>query len=143
MPMNFPPSFVLLALAIVLVWLPAMHVGDRRLPPWTLAFVAACVAGALASPPVLAPIALASLAMLAAIVWAGATAPRGRTALTALAAFMALAMSVHLLPDFRQVGLFHDICLTPDAAPFVLALNFDKGAAGLLLLAAFSPRVSS
>ena len=141
--MNFPLSFVLLALAIAAVWLPPRSLGDRPLPPWTLVFAAACAAGALASPRVLAPAALASLGVLAAIAWAGVAAPRRRCAFIALAALLALAMSLHLLPGFHAVGLFHDLRLTPDAAPFVLALNFDKGAAGLLLLAAFSPRARS
>ena len=141
--MNFPLSFVLLALAIVAVWLPPRSLGDRRVAPWTPMFAAACVAGALASPAVLAPIALASLGVLAALAWAGAAASRWGCAFTVLAALLALALSLHLLPGFHAVGLFHDIRLTPDATPFVLALNFDKGAAGLLLLAAFSPRARS
>jgi uncharacterized protein len=141
--MNFPPSFALLALAIVLVWFPALRHGDRRLPPWTLAFAAACVTGAVASPAVLAPTALVALAVLAALCWAGVAAPRWRCALTVLAALLALAMSLHLLPGFHPVMLLGGVHLTPDAAPFSLGLGFDKAAAGLLLLAAFSVRATS
>ena len=142
--MNFPLPFLLLAVAIALVWAPAWPVGGRRLPPWTLAFAAACIAGTFApSPPVLAPSALASLALLAALAGCGAASPRWRCAFTVLAALLALAMSLHLLPGFRPVMLFRDVRLTPDAAPFALGLGFDKAAAGLLLLAAFSVRASS
>jgi len=142
--MNFPLPFLLLALAIALVWVPSLPLGHRRLPPWTLAFGAACIAGALApTPPVLAPAALAELAVLAALAWGGAAAPAWRGALSALAAVLALALSLHLLPGFHPAVLFHDVRLTPDAAPFALALGFDKAAAGLLLLAAFSTRVTS
>jgi membrane protease YdiL (CAAX protease family) len=141
--MNFPLPFVLLALAIALVWVPSWRVGERRLPSWTLAFGAACVAGALASPPVLALPALAALAMLAALAWGGVAAPRWRCTITVLSAALALAMSLHLVPGFHPVLLVRDIRLTPDAAPFTLGLGFDKAAAGLLLLAAFSSRVTS
>ena len=141
--MSFPLPFVLLALAILLVWVPAWRVGDVDVPPWTLAFVAACVAGAVATPQVLEPAALAVLAVLAALAWYGTVAPRWRGAVITLAAVLALAMAVHALPGFHAPVLFTDLRLTPDAAPFVLALNFDKGAAGLLLLAAFCARVRS
>jgi len=141
--MNFPLSFVFLALAIALVWTPALHAGDRRLPPWTLAFAAACGAGALASPTVLAAPALAALALLAGLAWAGVSAARWRGALTVLAALLALALSLHLLPGFHPAVLYRDVRLTPDAAPFGLGLGFDKAAAGLLLLAAFGVRVTS
>lgn len=141
--MNFPLPFSLLGLAIALVWMPSLPLGHRRLPPWTLAFGAACIAGALAPSPVLAPAALAELALLAALAWAGAAAPAWRGTFTVLAAVLALALSLHLLPGFHPAVLFHDVRLTPDAAPFALALSFDKAAAGLLLLAAFSVRVAS
>ena len=143
--MNFPLSFLLLALAlaIALAWVPTLRIGHRQLPPWTLAFAAACVAGALASPRVLAPGALAALAVLAALAWGGVAAVRWRCAITVLAALLALTMSLHLLPGFHPALLFHDVRLTPDAAPFGLALSFDKGAAGLLLLAAFCVRATS
>ena len=142
--MNFPLSFILLALAIALVWAPSLRRGNGSLPPWTLAFVAACVAGALApSPPVLTPAALAALAMLSALAWAGVSAPRWRCTFTVLAALFALAMSLHRLPGFHAVVLFHDLRLTPDAAPFALGLGFDKAAAGLVLLAAFAVRATS
>ena len=142
-PMNFPLPFVLLALAIVLVWMPPVRVGERGLPAWTVAFAAACVAGALASPAVLAPPALVALAALAALAYGGFAATRWRCALTVAAAVLALAMSLHLVPGFRAAMLFSDIHLTPDAAPFALGLGFDKAAAGLLLLAAFGVRVTS
>ena len=141
--MNFPLCFMLLGLAIALAWMPARPLGGRRLPPWTLAFAGACAAATLASPRALDPAALAALALLAILAWSGAAAPRWRCAFTVLAALFALAMSLHLVPGFHPVVLFHDLQLTPDAAPFALALSFDKAAAGLLLLAAFCVRTTS
>ena len=142
-PMNFPLTFVLLALAIALVWVPPLRFGDRRVPSWTPVFAAACIAGAIASPPVLAPLALIALAALASLAWAACIAPRWRRTLTVLAGLLALVMSLHLVPGFHPVVLFQNLRLTPDAAPFSLGLGFDKAAAGLLLLAAFSVRVTS
>ena len=141
--MSFPLPFVLLALAILLVWVPAWRVGNVDMPPWTLAFAAACVAGVIVTPRVLEPTALAALALLAALAWYGTVAPRWRGGIVTLAALLALAMAVHALPGFQAPVLFTDLRLTPDAAPFVLALNFDKGAAGLLLLAFFCARARS
>lgn len=141
--MSFPLPFTLLALAILLVWVPAWRVGDVQWRPWTLAFAAACVAGAAATPRVLEPTALAALAVLATVAWAGTAAPRWRAAIVTLAAVLALAISLHVLHGFHAPVLFSGVRLTPDAAPFVLALNFDKGAAGLLLLAAFCARARS
>lgn len=142
--MNFPLSFLLLALAIALVWVPPLRLGPRRVSSWTLALGGACIAGALApSPPVLAPVALADLALLAALARGGVAAPKWRRTLAVLAAVFALALSLHLLPGFHAPLLFHDVRLTPDAAPFALAPGFDKAAAGLLLLAAFSVRATS
>jgi membrane protease YdiL (CAAX protease family) len=60
-----------------------------------------------------------------------------------MAAVLALAMSLHLLLGFHPVVLFHETHLTPDAAPFALALSFDKGAAGVVLLGAFCVRATS
>jgi membrane protease YdiL (CAAX protease family) len=141
--MNFPATFALLALAIVLAWAPAWPAPGHRWPTWPLAFVAACLAGLVASPRVLDPTAVLALALLAALARGAVSAPRWRGALTVLAAVFALAMSLHLVPGFHPVVLFHDVRLTPDAAPFALGLGFDKAAAGLLLLAAFGARAAS
>ena len=141
--MNFPASFALLALAIMLVWAPAWPAPGHRWPTWPLAFAAAALAGLVASPRVLEPTAVLALALLAGLAWGGVAAPRWRCALTLLAAVFALGLSLHLVPGFHPAVLFRDVRLTSDAAPFALALSFDKAAAGLLLLAAFCVRASS
>jgi membrane protease YdiL (CAAX protease family) len=140
--MSLPLSFALLALSIALAWAPAWRVG--RWPAWMLAFAGACAAGTLAaSPRVLDPSALAALGLLAALAGGAAAAPRWRPALAVAAGVLALAMSLHLLPGFHAPVLLHDVRFTSDAAPFTLALGFDKAAAGLLLLAAFGARSAS
>ena len=144
-PMNFPLPFMLLALAVVLVWLPSRPLVGRAAPAWTLACDLALLAGLglFASPSVLDPAALLALAVLAALTWGGVAAPRWRGAFVALAGLLALAMSLHLLLGFHPVLLFRDVRLTPDAAPFSLSLNFDKAAAGVVLLGAFCARTTS
>jgi len=141
--MDIPFSFLMLALAIALVWSPPRRLGERRLPMWPAVFAGACAIGAFGAPHVLDAVALAALAVLSALAWSGVAAPRGRCVLTVLAALLALALSLHLLPGFHPAWLFRDARLTPDAAPFALALGFDKAAAGLVLLAAFSPRATT
>lgn len=141
--MNFPLSLLLLGLAIALTWMPFRPLTGRQAPAWVVAFAAACLAGLVASPGVLEPTALLPLAVLAALAWGGVAAPRWRCVPTALAAVLALVLSLHLLPGFHPVILFHDVRLTPDAAPFALALSFDKGAAGLVLLGAFCVRATT
>ena len=137
-------TFVLLGLAICVVWLPNISLaGNVALPPWVLAFAAAILAGL--SEGALTPAALPFLAALAALTWAStAVSAQGwSTLLTTLAAFLAIALSLHLLPGFNNQPLIHAVKLSPDAAPFTQYLNFDKGTVGLLFLAAYAPRMRS
>src|SRR5471030_2301396 len=121
--MTFPLSLDLLALAIVVVWFPAWHVGGRRVAPWMLVFACAVAAGAV-DPVRIGPFAtvlttpaLGVLAALCAFAWAGLEAPRRRPAFVALTGFLAFVMSLHLLPGFHNPELLRDVRLTPDAAP--------------------------
>jgi membrane protease YdiL (CAAX protease family) len=83
------------------------------------------------------------LAALCTFAWAGLSAPRRRPAFVALTGVLAYLMAVHLLHGFHAPQLAEGIHLTPDATGFSLGLNFDKGAAGLVLLAAFCARVTA
>lgn len=147
--MILPLTFDLLALAILFVWFPAWQLGARRVPPWTLMFAGAFVVGVVepfqvgAFAHVLTFSALGTLAALCTFAWAGLAAPRRRPAFVALAAVLALAMSLHLMRGFHNPTQFEAVRFTPDAQPFTQYLNFDKGAAGLILLAAFCVRVDS
>lgn len=143
LPVAVVLSFVLLGLAIVAVWWPrpAGALPMRRpVAPWAILFTAA-LAAALAAH-VLAPIALLWLALLAALCMAAhrTTRPRLSGAWTVSAALLALAMSLHLLPGFHNPVVLQQVQVSPGAVPFTQYLNFDKGAAGLLLLVAFAPR---
>jgi membrane protease YdiL (CAAX protease family) len=144
MPIALPIAvllpFLLLGAAVLAVWWP--RPAADRVAPWMPAFAAAVVAALVAH--VLAPVALAWLSLLAALCIAARRAPSapGRIAATAAAALLALAMSLHLLPGFHNPMLLAQVQVSRDAPPFTQYLSFDKGAAGLLLLAAFAPRAA-
>jgi len=129
------PSFVLLGLAVAAAWLPAPRLRGVPVPPWAVVFAAATGAGVATG--LLAPTALAALLMLCGLAAAACFAPRGRPLFTLLAASWALALSLHVMPGFHNQRLFDAVRLTPDAIPFTSYLNFDKAAAGLILLVAF------
>jgi uncharacterized membrane protein YedE/YeeE len=61
---------------------------------------------------------------------------------TALSALLAFALALHLMPGFANLVIASGIRLTADAKPMTLYANFDKGAAGLVLLAFFSRRTA-
>ncbi len=128
-------TFVFLGLAIAAAWVPAPRWRSMAVPPWMPLFAGAAVAGFLAG--VLAPIALAALVVLCALAGAAVFAPRGGPMFTLLAAACALALALHVVPGFHNPRLVDGVRLTVDAVPFTSTLNFDKAAAGLVLLAAF------
>jgi hypothetical protein len=133
-PVTLP--FVLLAAAIAAAWLPPLPVGRRVVPAWLPLFAAAVAAGVAGG--ILHATAVAALAVLCALAWAAHRA-RGAwlpCALVAATAFAALAISLHLVPGFVRPLLFDHVRFTADAIPFTQALDFDKAAAGLVLLAA-------
>jgi membrane protease YdiL (CAAX protease family) len=49
----------------------------------------------------------------------------------------------HKLPGFANPAVFTNVLISANAQPFSLSLNFDKGSAGLILLANFAPRITS
>jgi membrane protease YdiL (CAAX protease family) len=139
--MSLP--FVLLCAALCAVWIAPLPVAGRRLPPWPVLHLAA-IATAWADGVLQAP-AVAALALLAAFAF-GSRCARARwlrAVLMVLAAAVAIALFVHVAPGFRNPKLYDGIRFTGDALPFTQYLNFDKGSAGLLLLAAFAPRSST
>lgn len=94
---------------------------------------------------VLKPVALVWLAALALAAWAGgqATRPASRALGLAASGLLALALALHLLPGFDNPVVVRDVRLGADAAPYTLYLNFDKAAAGLVLLAWLTRRAST
>ena len=135
--------YSLLALAICCVWIPGLSLGRYRLHIWLLPFLAATLAGLVLG--ILAWTAVSALAALTGIAWASrrATSLTARRALTVLAALVALALALHLAPGFQNPKLLASVQVSPSSAPLTQYLNFDKAAAGLILLAFYVPRIST
>lgn len=137
-------TFVLLGIAICAVWAPHVALGPRfNVQPWVPLFAAATISGLVSG--VLTWQALMPLVLLFA---ASALSQRVdnrliRATLTATAAVLALALALHRLPGFNNPFVVDGVRLSETAAPFTQYANFDKGAAGLILLAFFCRRVTS
>jgi membrane protease YdiL (CAAX protease family) len=129
--------FVLLAVAIAAAWLPPLRIARCAFPAWMPLFAAAVAAGVVEG--VLHATAVFALGVLCALAGA-ASRVRGawpRCVLVAASAFVALVISLHLVPGFVRPLLFDRVRFTADAVAFTQALDLDKAAAGLVLLAAF------
>ncbi|AMO92816.1 CAAX protease self-immunity family protein [Collimonas fungivorans] len=136
-------TFVLLAVAIAAVWLKPLRLTDRIiLLPWMVIAAGALLSG-LASA-VLSPMAVLELALFCLLAYLATTARRNlRLLFGVVAAILALALALHKLPGFNNPILLFQLRLSADSAPFTQYANFDKGAAGLVLLAFMCTRASS
>ena len=141
-------TFILLAAAICAVWLPAVRIGMHSsrymTPPWALLFIAATGCGLAAG--ILNAWSAAALAVFCGMAYCASRARHAslpRILLTSAAALMALALALHRLPGFNNPLLISGLTLSAGAAPFSQYANFDKGAAGLVLLALLCRRADS
>jgi membrane protease YdiL (CAAX protease family) len=136
-------TFVLLAVAIAAVWLKPLRLTDRIiLLPWMVIAAGALLCG-LASA-VLSPMAVLELALFCLVAYLATTVRRNlRLLFGVVAAILALALALHKLPGFNNPILLFQLRLSADSAPFTQYANFDKGAAGLVLLAFMCTRASS
>lgn len=143
-------TFMLLACAIVAVWWPPKKAPTGPpgwsalvLLPWLCVDVAAVATGV--GTGVLKLPGLLALALLAAICLT-AQGREGRPDASAwvwAAGLLSLALALHLVPGFHNPLLVNAARTSPDALPFTLYANFDKGSVGLFLLACFAPRLTS
>lgn len=128
-------AFLLLAAAILAIWLPWSPERYRVPAPWVVlvgaAVVAATLSGLIEAAGLLAIAAL--WALCAGAVQLPQRGARYAAALGALA--LALAFTVHAVPGIHPWVVADQIRLSADSVPMTLRLNFDKGVAGLLLLA--------
>ncbi|MEO6918111.1 MAG: CPBP family intramembrane glutamic endopeptidase [Collimonas sp.] len=138
-------AFTLLAVAICAVWLRPVRINDwLAAPPWLGFFIAAAGCGLAAG--VLNLLAAAALGIFCVIAYFASKAEEkslSRRLLTIAAAIMALAMALHRLPGFNNPVIIANLKLSADAIPFTQYANFDKGTAGLVLLAFLCQRASS
>jgi uncharacterized protein len=132
-------TYSLLGVAIGAVWLPQLKLRGRSLPPWLVVFAFA-IAAALAAR-IIEPLAIGALLLFTGCA-IQSTRSNGATAsaLTIVAALFALALSLHVVPGFHNPTLFVNEKISADGVPFTQYLNFDKGAAGLVILAVYVRR---
>jgi len=129
MPIEFTPLF----LGAALSWF-------KKAWPLTAVVLVAGYAGAIYSGFV-QPIGATWIACLTLLVWMCGRTPVGSfgVVLHAICFAVALLLSLHLLPGFRNPVLMGPISFTPDAIPFKLYLNFDKSAVGFALILLYAP----
>lgn len=135
-------AFGLLGLSICAVWMSPANARVAK-SPWLWLFAGA-IASALISG-YLTAAALAALGMLGLLArLAGRAQPgwQGRV-YDALTAGLALALALHWLPGFNNPVLIAGAVFSADAAPFTQSANFDKAAAGLILLAFLCKRAAN
>ncbi|AIY39218.1 CAAX amino terminal protease family protein [Collimonas arenae] len=137
-------AFTLLAAAICAVWLHPVRINDRlAVPPWMGFFIAAAGCGLAAG--VLNLLAVAELGIFCVIAYVASKAKRKVLSciLLTIAAIVALAMAMHRLPGFNNPIVISNLKLSADAIAFTQYANFDKGAAGLILLAFLCKRADT
>ncbi len=140
-------TFGLLSTAVIALWVP----WPRSRPaargpgaPWS-GLLAVAVAGGLWFG-FLDWRGAAAIAALAALGWAAYRGPLPTAARVAAGlGLLALAggLSLHLIPGFANPRVISAQILTPGAVPYTKYLNFDKTAAGLVLLAWAGPRIGA
>jgi membrane protease YdiL (CAAX protease family) len=136
-------STVLLGLAVLAVWIPALRTRWGRVAAWPL-----LLAGALLSAAVQHQVDGRALAAVAAVlalavvsVRAGHAGLRGAAKLGVVLLCFALGLSK--LPGFVPFVFAGDTVVSAGAPPMRLALRFDAGIAGLVLLAFYGRRIGS
>lgn len=128
--------FALLALAIGATWARPLPIGAWRVAPWLLLLAAAVAAGMIAG--VLQWPALTVLALLLYCAHRASQEQTGRLQqwlFGTATGLLTLGLALHRFPGFHNPILIANVMLTPEAAPMTLYANFDKGAAGAILLA--------
>jgi uncharacterized protein len=121
--------FILLGAGILSVW------GSSRFPIWLLFLLAACGVGWYFGR--LGPTAIAALGILLFTTFLANNSQWGvplRILGFVCTLVLALALALHYIPGFSRPSLF-SLRLGDSRIPYTLYANFDKGAAGLILLA--------
>lgn len=137
--------FGLLGLSIASTGLAAAH--EKR-PAflghlWLVLLALATGAGFAAG--VLQAIALASIGTLLAFAWLAGRhgKPAVRALFTLLTLLLGFALALHAVPGYDNPLLLKDVRLSANSAPFTMYANFDKGVAGLVLMAFLCRHASS
>jgi CAAX protease family protein len=123
-----------------LLYLASSSSWFRRTWPLTAGLLAAAYAWGLALGFVL-PAGIAAIAAVFLLALLCSRAPDGASGVALHGAFFALAvmLSAHWVPGFRNPLLLGPVAFTPDAYPFTMHLNLDKSAVGFALLLLYKP----
>jgi membrane protease YdiL (CAAX protease family) len=134
---NVLLTFGLLALAVLLLWVPAPAIRGNRSWPWGLGLVLACAAGLAGG--LLDWRAPLWIAAYAALAWSAREAGRAwiRIPLLVLTGGAAFLFALHRFPGFHNPVLAEDLRLSPDAPLFTLRASFDTAVAGIVLMGVF------
>lgn len=145
--MTIPPhillTFGLLAMTVILLWVPLPAIRGNRAWPWCGGLVLAIGAGLYGG--ILDWRALVSIAVFAALAWGAREADNKyvRALLLVLTAVAALALALHKAPGFHNPMLAEGIRFSSDGTLFSLWANFDKAVVGIVLVGVFCPRIGS
>ncbi len=126
---------------MILVW--RRRISSSALAAWAwlipaaLAVVMAAVVGVMEPAGVLLLVVLGVACGAAA----GAANPAARRATHVIMFAVAAGLMLHALPGFHNPVVVVGVVLGPGATPYTKYLNFDKGMAGLLLLAVYLPQL--
>ncbi len=133
--------FVVLTVAMVLVW--GRRFSSSTLAAWAWLIPAVLAVVMAAADGVIAPSGVLLLAVLGAACGAaaGAASPALRRGAHAIMFVVAAGLMLHALPGFHNPVAVHRVVLGPASTPYTKYLNFDKGMAGLLLLAVYLPQL--
>ena len=138
--------YVWLSLAIVWLWLPP-QAAARGL--WSRFGVSAvwlvlAIAHAYATG-IVSVVGVVAIAIFGLLCYAcSRETPRPLNILLTLAAIMfSLALMAHVVPGFANTLIVRNAVLTPDAVPYTLYVNFDKGQIGVFFLAFGPPLIAS
>ena len=135
-------TFGLLALTVLLLWVPAPAIRGRRDWAWCPGLALACAAGLAggvldwrAPLWILACAALAVGARKASRAWV-------RVPLLVLTGVVAFLFALHRFPGYYNPVLAEGIRFSADTPPFSLRANADTAVAGIVLMGVFCERIS-
>ena len=134
---HLAPAFGALALAVLLLWVPAPAVRGNRDWAWCAGLLVACVAG-LASG-VLDWRGVVATAAYLALAFGARASERAwlRVPLLVLTGLCAFLFALHRFPGFHNSVLADAVRVSAGAAPFTLHANFDTAVAGIVLMGVF------
>jgi len=137
--------YALLALSTAAVWVPRLRVCRVMIAPWAPAYALAI--GAALAIGVLRPVGALALGIvlgLAVFVSRRTRTPRALNGATPLVlGLLMLPFALHVVPGFNNPKLLDAVRVSAAGPPFTQFLNFDKGSAGLILLAFLAPLAST